>query len=161
VILALVDLERPLQRVFKAQHAELGKAVGVSQRVIAYYETESEQPPGALLVDLAKALKVSADELLGVKPAKEKATPKRARLLKRLQRVEQLPPPISAPCSSSSTHSSRPEGDSSARRHGHACPVPPPSRPLGLPPPPSITRTPTRSATRSCFKPGPGFAGIR
>jgi transcriptional regulator with XRE-family HTH domain len=71
--------------------AEFGKAVGVSQRVIAYYETESEQPPGTLLVDLGKALKVSADELLGLKPTKEKASPKRARLLKRLKRVEQLP----------------------------------------------------------------------
>jgi DNA-binding transcriptional regulator YiaG len=27
--------------------AELGKAVGVSRRLIAYYETESQQPPGA------------------------------------------------------------------------------------------------------------------
>ena len=43
--------------------AQLGAKVGVSNRVIAYYEIESGQPPGALLVDLCKALKVSADEL--------------------------------------------------------------------------------------------------
>jgi transcriptional regulator with XRE-family HTH domain len=71
---------------------ELGKAVGVSQRVIAYYETESTQPPGALLVDLARALKVSADELLGLKPISETTSPKTARLLKRLRRIEELPP---------------------------------------------------------------------
>jgi transcriptional regulator with XRE-family HTH domain len=71
--------------------AELGKAVGVSQRVIAYYETETEQPPGALLADLAKALKVTSDELLGLKSIAEKQSPKRARLFKRLQKIEELP----------------------------------------------------------------------
>ena len=66
--------------------AELGKAVGVSQRVIAYYEAESDQPPGALLADLAQALKVSADELLGLKPLSEKTPIKTAQLRKRLQK---------------------------------------------------------------------------
>ncbi len=65
--------------------AELGTAVGVSQRVIAYYETESEQPPGALLADLAKTLRVSADVLLGLKSVKDGTSPKTARLLKRLK----------------------------------------------------------------------------
>lgn len=71
--------------------AELGKAVGVSQRVIAYYETESQQPPGALLAELAQALQVSADELLGLKPVVEKRSPQRARLLKRLEKITDLP----------------------------------------------------------------------
>ena len=71
--------------------AELGDAVGASQRVIAYFEIESDQPPGALLADLATALKVSADELLGLKPPKEKASPKTARLLKGLRTIEELP----------------------------------------------------------------------
>jgi transcriptional regulator with XRE-family HTH domain len=71
--------------------AELAQAVGVSRRVIAYYEHEDAQPPGAMLVDLAKALRVSTDELLGLKLPKEKRSPRTARLLKRLQKVEQLP----------------------------------------------------------------------
>lgn len=71
---------------------ELGRTVGVSQRVVAYYETESTQPPGALLVDLARVLKVSADELLGLKPLSEKTPLRTARLRRRLQKVEQLPP---------------------------------------------------------------------
>ena len=71
---------------------ELATAVDVSRRVIAYYETQSAQPPGALLVDLARALKVSTDELLGMKPVTEKLSPKTARLLKRLRRIEELPP---------------------------------------------------------------------
>jgi transcriptional regulator with XRE-family HTH domain len=72
--------------------ADLAKAVGVSRRVIAYYEHQDAQPPGAMLVDLAKALRVSADQLLGLKPSKDKTSPKTARLLKRLQKVERLPP---------------------------------------------------------------------
>jgi transcriptional regulator with XRE-family HTH domain len=72
--------------------SELGGRVGVSNRVIAYYEADDAQPPGALLADLAKHLQVSADELLGLKPVKEKITPRVARLRKRLQRVERLPP---------------------------------------------------------------------
>lgn len=70
---------------------DLGAAVGVSKRVIAYYELESTQPPGAMLPDLARALGVAVEELLGTKPIKEKLRPKTARLLKRLQRVEELP----------------------------------------------------------------------
>ena len=70
---------------------ELGDAVGVSNRVIAYYEADDAQPPGAMLVDLAKTLRVTSDELLGLTPMKQKASPKSARLLKRLQQVEKLP----------------------------------------------------------------------
>jgi hypothetical protein len=40
---------------------------------------------------LATALQVSTDELLGLKPSIEKRSPKRARLLKRLQKIEDLP----------------------------------------------------------------------
>ncbi len=71
--------------------AELASAVGVSRRVIAYYEHQDAQPPGAMLVDLAKALRVSTDQLLGLKTPKEKASPRTARLLKRLEKVAQLP----------------------------------------------------------------------
>ena len=72
--------------------AELGESAGVSNRVIAYYEDDGAQPPGAMLVDLAKALRVSTDQLLGLKPAKEKTSPRAARLLKRLQKIEALRP---------------------------------------------------------------------
>ncbi len=72
--------------------AELGAAVGVSNRVIAYYELESTQPPGAMLVDLARVLRVTTDELLGATPSRERVRPKIARLMKRLERVSDLPP---------------------------------------------------------------------
>jgi len=72
--------------------AELARTVGVSRRVIAYYEQEDAQPPGAMLVDLAKALRVTTDELLGLKTPKAKTSPRTARLIKRLQKIAQLPP---------------------------------------------------------------------
>lgn len=56
---------------------------GQSSSVIAYHETEGTQPAGALLVDLARALKVSSDELLGLKAVPETTSSKTARLLKR------------------------------------------------------------------------------
>lgn len=46
---------------------------------------------GALVADLARTLRVSADELLGLKPISEKQTPKAPRLLKRLQKIADLP----------------------------------------------------------------------
>src|SRR5258708_38963933 len=65
----------------------LADLVDVSRRVIAYYEVQSAQPPGALLVALARALTGSTDELLGVKPVRDPLPPKTARLLQRLHRI--------------------------------------------------------------------------
>jgi hypothetical protein len=48
-------------------------------------------PIGLRLAHLAQALRVSTDVLLGVKPLKDGTSPKTARLLKRLKRVEALP----------------------------------------------------------------------
>jgi hypothetical protein len=47
---------------------------------------------GAILVELAKALHLSTDKPLGVRPVRETLSPKTAWLLKRLRRVEELPP---------------------------------------------------------------------
>lgn len=49
----------------------LGEVVGVSQRVIAFYEADGAQPPGPMLADLALALRVTTDELLGLAPVRE------------------------------------------------------------------------------------------
>lgn len=71
---------------------ELAEALGVSQRVIAYYEGETDHPPTTLLPQLAQALGVSADELLGLKataPSKKTRTPD-TRLVRRMQQIEKL-----------------------------------------------------------------------
>lgn len=71
--------------------ARLGDLVGVSYRVIAYYEKETPYPPSRLIVPLAKALKVSADELLGMKETKADFDPANTALWRRLKVVEALP----------------------------------------------------------------------
>jgi transcriptional regulator with XRE-family HTH domain len=83
---------REIRRRRGLTQGELGAAVGVSNRVIAYYEQDHAQPPGPLLAELARVLKASTDELLGLQPVKDGTSPRTARLLKRLRRVEELPP---------------------------------------------------------------------
>jgi len=83
---------REIRRRRGLTQGELGAAVGVSNRVIAYYEQDDAQPPGPLLAELARVLKASSDELLGLQPVKDGTSPRTARLLKRLRRVEELPP---------------------------------------------------------------------
>ena len=46
---------------------ELGKRIGVSQRIIHHYEHKAEYPPTQKLIELAQALDMSIDDLLGIK----------------------------------------------------------------------------------------------
>ena len=71
---------------------ELGELVGVSNRVIAYYEGETSYPPAHLIVPLAKALSITTDELLGVTAPKTKDTGFSPKLLRRIKKIEALPP---------------------------------------------------------------------
>jgi transcriptional regulator with XRE-family HTH domain len=70
---------------------ELANDLGVTQRMISYYEGHSEYPPSNLLPVMAKVLGVSADELLGIKPLKKNRQPD-SRLQRRLQQIENLDP---------------------------------------------------------------------
>jgi transcriptional regulator with XRE-family HTH domain len=72
---------------------ELAAELGISHRVIAYYEGETEHPPTHLLPHLAKALKVSADELMGLEKTKKNGRTQDTRLWRRFSQVEKLPPP--------------------------------------------------------------------
>jgi len=49
---------------------QLAEAARTTQRAISYYETEVGFPPAPAVIGLAKALDVTTDELLGVKPPK-------------------------------------------------------------------------------------------
>lgn len=73
---------------------QLADEIGVSRRVIAYYETEAENPPATFLVDLAHALGLSADELLGLKASSAKKAKAQitTRLERRLRQIERLDP---------------------------------------------------------------------
>ena len=73
---------------------QLAEAAGTTQRAISYYENDTGFPPAAALIDLAQALKVSTDELLGIKPLKVEridSDPEVRRLWKRFQQITGLP----------------------------------------------------------------------
>lgn len=71
---------------------QLATQTGVSQRMIAYYESRAALPPGHVLAVLADALGASVDELVGTKTIKPAAA-RRAhpRLWQRFQQIEKLP----------------------------------------------------------------------
>ena len=69
---------------------DLAKETDISQRMIAYYEKQAQHPPTHLLPTLAKALGVSADELLGIKETNPKNQKKDMRLWRRFSQIEQM-----------------------------------------------------------------------
>jgi len=85
------DFGKRLAKLRKANgltQQQLGDQVGVSRRVIAYYEAETDYPPAHIIIPLAQALNVSTDELLGAKDNKAPLDPKLAALWRRLKVLE-------------------------------------------------------------------------
>ena len=70
---------------------DLAKELQVTQRMIAYYEAQSDHPPSHLLPALAEVFGISTDQLLGV-PAPKPTRPANQRLLQRMKQIEKLPP---------------------------------------------------------------------
>jgi transcriptional regulator with XRE-family HTH domain len=70
--------------------AEIAKALGIDQSLISEYERGIVRLHGSLIVGLAELLKVSTDELLGVKKTTAGATKDR-RFLRRLEKIDKLP----------------------------------------------------------------------
>jgi len=74
------------------QHA-LARAAGVTRRMVAYYESENNYPPAPVLVQLARALGATTDELLGIETTRRDLTPHgNSHLARRLKQLEALPP---------------------------------------------------------------------
>ena len=63
-----------LRKMRGLTQVQLAEALGTTQRVISYYETEAELPPSTAIIPLARVLDVSTDELLGLRPARATAT---------------------------------------------------------------------------------------
>lgn len=72
--------------------AELADKLGVAQPVVSDYERGELRLHGQLIVELARILSVSADELLGLEALpKNNGAVRNRRLLRRLQQLERLP----------------------------------------------------------------------
>jgi transcriptional regulator with XRE-family HTH domain len=77
-----------LRRASGLTQQQLGESIGVSKRVIAYYEGETKYPPAHLIVPLCEALNISTEELLGVQRVKNTLDPHLAALWRRLKVLE-------------------------------------------------------------------------
>lgn len=83
-----------LRRLRGLTQVQLAEAAGTTQRAISHYETFGGYPPAPALIAIAKALHVSADEILGMKSVKsdDRADdPETRRLWKKFQQVSELP----------------------------------------------------------------------
>lgn len=80
-----------LRRAAGYTQTELADEIGTTQRMLAYYEGQTEYPPVHLLPALAQALGVSTDALLGVTTVRRTKGPS-GRLHRRLAQLEQMPP---------------------------------------------------------------------
>jgi len=67
----------------------LAKILGISKRMVAYYEVQTDFPPAHLLPRLCNVLNISSDKFLGLKLIEP--LPKNGRFLKRLTVIERLP----------------------------------------------------------------------
>jgi transcriptional regulator with XRE-family HTH domain len=91
------SLGEGLQAIRKARgqtQVQLAAAADTTQRAVSYCETEAGFPPASGVIALAKALKVTTDELPGVKPPRverAKDDPEARRHWKKFQLISTLP----------------------------------------------------------------------
>jgi transcriptional regulator with XRE-family HTH domain len=71
---------------------EFAEAVGITQRMVAYYEAPNANPPAHLLPQMAQVLGVSAEVLLGMQEPRRPKQLAMNRLERRLLEIEKLDP---------------------------------------------------------------------
>lgn len=82
-----------IRKAMGLTQTELGKRIGVSQRIMHHYENKAEYPPTQKLIELAHALNKSIDELLGTENNNnENYQNIKPMLARKLRRASQLPP---------------------------------------------------------------------
>jgi len=82
-----------LRKERKLTQEELASMTGMSTRMIAYYETEAVKPPVDKIENIAKALKVGINELLGSHaptPAQDELISIDTRTLKKIKKILSL-----------------------------------------------------------------------
>jgi transcriptional regulator with XRE-family HTH domain len=71
---------------------KLAELIGITQDLISSYESDRLGMKAEMVIRFARALAVSTDQLLGVKPAKPLADQPSLKLLRRLHKIQSLPP---------------------------------------------------------------------
>ncbi len=92
---AFGDRLRQIRKSQALTQTELGARMGISQRLVAYYESEGGSPSPELVVRFAEALEIAPDALLGTQKKKRAHTdapsPESVRVWKRFRRIQELP----------------------------------------------------------------------
>lgn len=73
--------------------SKLAELVGITQTLVSDYEIGRLRLNAGLLLRFARALRVSADEILGLKETKENGFFKDRRFIRRMQEIEKLSRP--------------------------------------------------------------------
>jgi transcriptional regulator with XRE-family HTH domain len=89
--LALGQRVAALRRERGTTQTELAEQLGTTQGIISDYECGKLRPHADMIVRLAKALRVSTDEVLGVKPPSKNGATVSRRVLRRLTAIDGLP----------------------------------------------------------------------
>ena len=79
-----------LRKTVGFTQVEFAAEVGITQRMVAYYEAPDAHPPAHLLPQMAQVLGVSVDVLLGVIPPRRPKKLATNRLERRLMEIEKL-----------------------------------------------------------------------
>lgn len=82
---------RELRKRRGLTQVELAKRVGIDQTLLSTYERGTVRLHGAMVAALAKALRSTSDEILGLKESKENGHMKDRRFLRRLEQIDRLP----------------------------------------------------------------------
>ena len=83
---------RALRQLRGLTQVELAERLGLDQTLISGYERGTVRMHGALVAAFAKALRSSADEILGLQKPKGNGIVHHRGLLRRLPKMDELPP---------------------------------------------------------------------
>jgi len=81
-----------LRKQLGLSQAALADKMGITQVLVSDYERDRLRPHAEMAVRFALALEVSADELLGLKPTEKSSGKPSLKILRRLKKIEALPP---------------------------------------------------------------------
>jgi transcriptional regulator with XRE-family HTH domain len=81
---------RELRRRQGMSQAELAAELGINQSAVSDYETGQARIHAAMLAGLARILQVSADEVLGLSPARDRHAAPDRRFVRRIERLHKL-----------------------------------------------------------------------
>ena len=83
-----------LRRARGLSQRAFGARLGISGRVVAYYEIQTDRPPAHLLPKICQVLEVAPEQLLGFTPVSTEPLRLSTKLWRRMREIDALPPDV-------------------------------------------------------------------